>query len=81
MNKIRERAGSAALFMAIGITGFAVAMAVATAVAREMTVQSSVRTLGSVWSKSILSEYDVHLLDDYGILAFYGNDEMVRKKL
>lgn len=81
MNKIRERAGSAALFMAIGITGFAVAIAVATAVAREMTVQSSVRTLGSVWSKSILSEYDVHLLDDYGILAFYGNDEMVRKKL
>lgn len=34
MNKIRERAGSAALFMAIGITGFAVAMAVATAVAQ-----------------------------------------------
>ncbi len=44
-------------------------------------VDSACEDLGRVWAGSILGEYDRVLRDRYGFYGYYGNEEMVRKKL
>lgn len=44
-------------------------------------IDGSTRSLGHIWGKSITGEYDLNLLNDYGILAFYGNEKDVNKKI
>ena len=44
-------------------------------------INSSMESLGRVWGLNILSEYDLHLYQDYGILAFWGNEEKVGNKI
>ena len=67
--------------LAIIFTGFAMCIAGAIGVSRRLVVSSECETFGRLWSKAILSEYDVHLLDDYSIMAYFGNDEEVTAKL
>lgn len=38
-------------------------------------------SLGRVWGKSILAEYDLFLKERYGIFGFYGNDHSSAEKL
>lgn len=44
-------------------------------------IDSCVDSLGRVWGLNILSEYDVHLYKDYGILAFYGDEKRLENTL
>ena len=67
--------------LAIIFTGFAMCIAGAIGVSRRLVVSSECETFGRLWSKAILSEYDIHLLDDYSIMAYFGNDEEVTAKL
>lgn len=54
---------------------------VAVNIARKRTVDSFAKVSAELWSKAIMSEYDKHLLDDYGIMAFHGNESDIEKKL
>lgn len=48
---------------------------------RTLVISSESRTFGQVWTKAILSEYDRHLFRDYHLLAFFGNNTQVAKKI
>lgn len=78
---LRERKGSSAVMLAIIFTGFAICIAAAIGVSRKLVVNSECEMFGRLWTKAVLSEYDVHLLDDYSIMAYFGNDEEVTSKL
>lgn len=67
--------------LAIIFTGFAVCIAGAIGVSRNLVVSSECEMFGRLWTRAILSEYDVHLLDDYSIMAYFGNDDEVTSKL
>ncbi len=44
-------------------------------------VETGVRKLGSVWTASVLAEYDRNLMERYGLFAFYGTPQTTSKKL
>lgn len=76
-----NKRGSAAVFLAILIVAFATALVVVVQVARELAVHSESRAFSIVWARAILSEYDVYLLRDYGLMAYQGDDELVGRKV
>ena len=67
--------------LAIVFTGFALCIAGAIGVSRRMVVSSECEMFGRLWTRAVLSEYDIHLLDDYSIMAYFGNDDEVTAKL
>ena len=79
--KLREKRGSSAVLLAIMFVGFALCIAGAVGVSRRLVVSSECEAFGRLWTKAILSEYDVHLLEDYSIMAYFGNDDEVTEKL
>ncbi len=78
---IINKEGSSLVMLAIIFTGFAVCIAGAIGVSRSLVVNSECEMFGRLWTKAILSEYDVHLLDDYSIMAYFGHDDEVTSKL
>ena len=78
---VKNKKGSSLVMLAIVFTGFAICIAGAIGVSRRMVVSSECETFGRLWTKAVLSEYDVHLLDDYSIMAYFGNDDEVTAKL
>ena len=78
---IKGKCGSSAVMLAIIFLGFAVCLAGAVNVSRKLTAYSECEAFGRVWSRAILSEYDVHLFEDYSIMAYYGSDDDVSRKL
>ena len=78
---MHEKKGSAMVMLAIAFLGFAICIAGAIGVSRRLVVSSECECFGRVWSKAILSEYDVYLLEDYSIMAYFGNDSDVSRKV
>ncbi len=78
---IMNKKGSSLVLLAIAFTGFAICIAGAIGVSRRLVVSSECETFGRLWTKAILSEYDIHLLDDYSIMAYFGNDDGVTAKI
>lgn len=60
---------------------FALCITGAIGICRELTVKSECEAFGRVWTKAILSEYDKPLLEDYGLMAYFGNDSEVTDKI
>lgn len=73
--------GSSTVFMAMVFVTFAVCTAGAVIIARDLTVMSECQTFGRIWTRAVLSEYDRHLLEDYGLMAYWGNDIEVGIKI
>ena len=67
--------------LAIIFVGFALCIVGGIETARRLVVSSECECFGRVWTRAILSEYDVHLLEDFSIMAYFGNDSDVSKKL
>ena len=78
---MRGKRGSSAIILAMMFVGFAICIAGAIGVSRRLVVSSECETFGRLWTKAILSEYDVHLLEDYSLMAYFGNDDEVTDKL
>ena len=78
---MKTKKGSSAVMLAIIFTGFVLCMTGAIAVSRLLVASSECDVFGSLWTKAILSEYDIHLLEDYSIMAYFGNDDAVTEKL
>lgn len=81
IRNVKEKRGSSAVMLALMFVGFAICMAGAIGVSRALVVSSECEVFGRLWTKAILSEYDVHLLEDYSIMAYFGNDDEVTDKL
>ena len=75
------RNGSSIVMLAIIFVGFALCLAGAVGISRRLVVSSACDSYGSMWTKAILSEYDIHLLEDYELMAFFGNDDEITDKL
>lgn len=73
--------GSSTVFLAMAFVTFAICIAGSIGVSRKLTVMSECQAFGRVWTKAILSEYDKHLLDDYCLMAFWGNEAEVNRKI
>ena len=76
-----DRRGSSTVFLAIAFLAFAFCIAGAIGISRKLTVMSTCESYGRVWTKAILSEYDLHLLEDYGLMAYWGNEYEVNRKI
>ena len=67
--------------LAMMFVGFSICIVGAIGVCRRIVVSSECDTFGKLWTKAILSEYDVHLFEDYSLMAYFGNDDEVTDKL
>lgn len=76
-----NKRGSSTVMLAMVFVVFAISVSGAVLACRSLTVKSEVNAFGRVWEKAILSEYDVHLFDDYNIMAYFGDENDVREKL
>lgn len=76
-----DKKGSSTVFMTMVIVSFMVMIILSIDISRRMVIKSQAKSFGRVWAKAILSEYDVHLFEDYNLLAFKGNDTEVSEKL
>lgn len=73
--------GSSTVFLAMAFVTFAICIAASIGIARRLTVMSECQTFGRIWTKAVLSEYDRHLLEDYKLLAYWGNEIEVNRKI
>jgi len=46
-----------------------------------LLTQGMCDNFGTLWSKNIMGKYDLYLKENYGILAFYGNDYLVEEDI
>ena len=76
-----DRHGSSTVFLAIAFLAFAFCIAGGIGISRKLTVMSTCESYGRVWTRAILSEYDLHLLEDYGLMAYWGNEIEVNRKI
>ena len=79
--ELNGRKGSSMVMLAIIFVGFAMCIAGAIVISRKLVVSSECEAFGRVWTKAVLSEYDVHLFEDYSLMAYFGNDSEVSGKL
>ena len=75
------RRGSSTVFLAFAFLAFAVCIAGGIGISRRLTVMSTCEAYGRVWTRAILSEYDLHLLEDYKLMAYWGNEAEVNMKI
>lgn len=76
-----DRHGSSTVFLAIAFLAFAFCIAGGIGISRKLTVMSTCESYGRVWTRAILSEYDLHLLEDYGLMGYWGNEIEVNRKI
>lgn len=78
---LKNRRGSFAIFAVMAFSAMLVMLSAAIKSSGDMAVSSVTCSFGSLWGKSILSEYDIYLNRKYGIFAFYGNEVSMEEKL
>lgn len=76
-----NRNGSSIVMLSIIFTAFVLCITGTIGVARMLTVRSECEVFGRVWTKAILSEYDKYLMEDYALMAYFGNESEVQKKI
>lgn len=81
INTLRNRKGYSSVFLAICFVGFSLSLVAAVWVCKRIVVRSECESYGRVWARAVLSEYDVHLMEDYGIMAYFGGEYDVKKKI
>ncbi len=81
MKEFFDKKGSFAVFALMAFCSMMILLSAIILSARNMAVDSAVNSLGKLWGKSILSEYDLELRDRYGLLGFYGDETSIEKKL
>lgn len=78
---IKNKKGSSIVLLAMVFVTLMITITASITIARALVVKSECEAFGHVWTKAILSEYDNHLFDEYRIMAYWGNDAEVRKKI
>lgn len=77
----RNKKGSFTVFATMIFAAVLIAAVAAVNAAVGVSYKGAVNSLGKVWGKSILGEYDLFLKERYGIFGFYGNDHSTGEKL
>lgn len=78
---IKNKEGSSIVLLAMVFVVMMISITAAVGIARALVVKSECEAFGHVWNKAILSEYDVNLFKEYNIMAYWGNEAEVQKKI
>ena len=78
---MNNKRGSFTVYASVLAAAMMVLIAALISAGMRMYVDGVVPALGRLHASSILGEYDTELYDRYGIMAFYGTDALVAKKL
>lgn len=81
MRLLKNKKGSSTVLLSMIFVTMMLCISLAVVVVRGLVVKSECEVFGRVWAKAILSEYDVHLLEDYNIMAYWGNEAEVQKRI
>ena len=76
-----NKKGSSIVLLAMVFVTLAICITSAITIARALVVKSECESFGHLWTKAILSEYDRNLLEEYNIMAYWGNDAAVKNKI
>lgn len=79
--RTNNRRGSALILLSLIFASLTVLVGASISASRSITVKSQIKYQSVLWARAILSEYDIHLFEDYGIMAYHGNDAEIKKKL
>lgn len=79
--RFKSRSGSFTVFAVMLFMAVLLAVTAAINAAVSVCNIGAVNSLGRLWGKSILGEYDLFIKERYGILGFYGNDYIAEEKL
>lgn len=71
---IRNKKGSSMVLLSMVFVTFAMCIASTIAISRKLVIKSECEAFGLVWTRAVLGEYDINLLRDYGIQAYWGLD-------
>ena len=78
-NIIKNKKGSLSIYLAIFFVVIISASVIFIKETKNRAIESSTKSISSVWLLSELGKYDRHLYEKYGIYGFYGNrDEIVK---
>lgn len=78
---MKNRRGSATVLLSMAAVSLSLAILSSILIMRKITIGSTVEGYGRVWTTAVLSEYDRNLFRDYRIMAFYGNNPEVARKV
>lgn len=78
-NNIKNKNGSLSIYLAIFFVVIISASVIFIQETKNRAIESSTKSLASVWLLSELGKYDKHLYDTYGIYGFYGNRDEITK--
>lgn len=81
MRFFRDRRGSALILIIPIFSSIIVLISVFINASKEVAIKSSVKNLSYLWCNNILAEYDNYLYDDYGIFAYNGDGDRIKKRL
>lgn len=78
---IRDRKGSASIFIMLLAMSLSLMTLSFIHYSKEVATGSMAKSMGNLWSQSILSHYDKNLLEEYGIFAFFGDGRAIKDEL
>lgn len=78
---IKSKRGTVVILLTMIFTALIILVFALIRVSIDRGIYSSVDSLGRVWGTSVLGEYDRYLYEDYGILAFYGDQHLVNERI
>ena len=73
--------GSSIITLAILFTVMITMIATFINITKNQVTKAEINSLSVLWGKAILSEYDINLYNDYGIMAYFGNEKDISGKL
>lgn len=76
-----NKKGSATILITMIAVAIIMCIVAAISVAERIVVKGECNAFGTIWTRAILSEYDVYLFKEYGILAYQGSDAEVEEKI
>ncbi len=78
---LRNKKGSFTIFATLAFMAVLIMVSAVLWASGQKAISSSCESLGRLWGRSILAEYDIILKERYGLFGFYGNELLVGEKL
>ena len=79
--KLAGKKGSFTVYALMLFIAVLIAVQAFISAALHLALGGAVSSLGSLWGRNVLAEYDLFLLERYGLFAFWGYDALVEEKL
>lgn len=78
---MHSKKGSFTIFVTLFFAAVLIMVSAVLWASGQKAISSSCESLGRLWGRSILAEFDIALKERYGLFGFYGNEFLVEEKL